>query len=201
MTKLLKWAAIQIYYYLIAADGEISEQELECFLEIAKETDPLFDQYKDALMQECKNQVGKIGGQEKRYDVLKEGIDLVHHDQRRDILRGSAGKAGEIDANRFIWNMLSIAMSDEKYADEECEMIQYVVEKFELDAAVFLELENAMKAIVDIDRSIARMTCKEKPFVITEAYWNVKSSEVCGLIDEFINRKEIIFNSVKKMMN
>ena len=76
-----------------------------------------------------------------------------------------------------------------------------MVEKFELDGAVFLELENAMKAIVDIDRSIARMTCKENPFVIKEAYWDVKSSEVCGLIDEFINRKEIIFNSVKVMMN
>lgn len=202
MTKLLKWAAIQIYYYLMAADGEICEQEMESFLEIAKATDPLFDQYKEALIEECKNQVNKITGEENRYAVLKEGIDLVHRDQHKEILRGLGWKSGYINSNMFIWNMLSIATTDEAYADEERRIIQYVVDKLELEEAVFLELENAMKSVLDIDRSIAWMVNKDNPFVIKGGDWDrdIESSETVGIIEEFTNRREIILNSVKYMM-
>lgn len=198
MVKMLKWAAIQIYYYLIAADGKICEQEMESFLAAAKETDPLFDQYRESLMEECKNQVNKITGEENRYAVLKQGIDLVHRDQRREILKGIAWKSGDINANLFIWNMLSIAMSDEAYVNEERELIQYVIEKFELDKAVFLELENAMKAILAIDQSIAWMIQKENPFVIRGKNWDISSSDKGIYIDEFRSRREVIFNSVKQ---
>lgn len=197
-TKILKWAAIQIYYYLIAADGEISEQEMESFLEIAKETDPLFDQYKEQLIEECKNQMGKITEEKNRCTVLKEGIDLVHRDQLSEILKGIESKSGHINANMFIWNMLSIAMSDGTYANKERELIQYVVEKFELGKAAFLELENAMKAMQDIDQSIAWMVHKENPFVIRGKNWNISSSDKGKYIDEFTSRREVIFNSVKE---
>lgn len=199
-TRLLKWAAIQIYYYLIAADGVISDQEMEDFLEIAKETDPLFDQYKEQLIEECKNQVGKTTEEENRCTVLKEGIDLVHRDQLSEIMKGLESKSGYINANMFIWNMLSIAMSDGTYADKERELIQYVVEKFELGKATFLELENAMKAIQDIDQSIVRMIQKENPFVIRGKNWNISSSDKGKYIDEFTSRREVIFNSVKELI-
>lgn len=197
-TKILKWAAIQIYYYLIVADGEISEQEMESFLEIAKETDPLFDQYKEQLIEECKTQVGKITEEEKRCAVLKEGIDLVCQDQLSEILKGLESKSGHINVNMFIWNMLSIAMSDGTYADKERELIQYVVERFELDKVAFLELENAMKAIQDIDQSIAWMVHKDNPFVIRGKNWNISSSDKGKYIDEFTSRREVIFNNVKE---
>ncbi|MCM1210238.1 MAG: TerB family tellurite resistance protein [Blautia sp.] len=198
MTKLLKWAAIQIYYYLIAADGEICDQEMETFLEIAKETDPLFDQYKEDLIEECQNQVNKITGKENCYAVIKEGIDLVHRDQRKEILRGLDMQAGYINSKMFLWNMLSIVMSDGTYADAERKSLQYVVEKFKLDATLFLEWENAMKAILDIDRSIAQMLDKESPFVIKGKYSDIESSETAGIIKEYTNRREIILNSVKE---
>lgn len=198
-TKLLKWAAIQIYYYLIAADGEINEQEMESFLEIAKETDPLFDQYKAQLIEECENQVKKASEEEKRCAVLKEGIDLVYRDQLREIFHGLEGKSGQINANMFIWNMLSIVMCDGTYADEESELIHYVVRKFDLDQEVFLELDNAMKAILDIDQSIAWMTQKENPFVIKGTIWEISSSEIGRFIDEFTGRREVILSSVKEM--
>lgn len=198
MDKLVKWAAIQIYYYLIAADGEICGQEMETFLEIATQTDPLFEQYKDSLIEECRNQVNKITGEENRYAVIKEGVDLVHRDQRKEILREIDWKSGHINASMFIWNMLCIAMSDGRYADEEQEIIRYVIERFGLNKVVFLELENAMKAIQDIDKSIARMVEKENPFVIRGKIWDISSTDKGQFIDEFKNRREVIFNSVKQ---
>lgn len=199
MTKILKWAAIQIYYYLIAADGEICNQEMESFLEMAKETDPLFDQYKEELIEECRDQVNKIINKKNCYAVIKEGIDLVHRDQRKEILRGLDWKSGYIDPNVFIWNMLSIAISDGTYASEEREIIQYVVKKFEMDMAVLMELENAMEAIIEIDRSITWLSHKDKPFVIKGSNQNIKSSETVRVIEEFTSRREIILNSVKEI--
>lgn len=199
-TRLLKWAAIQIYYYLMAADGVISDQEMEGFLEIAKETDPLFDQYKEQLIEECKNQVGKITEERNRYAVLKEGIDLVHQDQLNEILNGLEAKSGHINANMFIWNLLSIAMRDGAYTKEEKELIQYVIERFDLDQVMFLELDNAMKTILDIDQSIVRMIQKENPFVIRGKKWNISSSDKGKYIDEFTSRREVIFNSVKELI-
>ncbi|MCM1086611.1 MAG: hypothetical protein NC419_00525 [Muribaculaceae bacterium] len=171
-------------------------------MEIAKETDPLFDQYKEDLIEECQNQVNKITGKENCYAVIKEGIDLVHQTQREKsegfITLSLFIFMDYINSDIFLWNMLSIVMSDGTYADEEREIIQYVIEKFELDAVLFLELENAMKAILDIDRNIAQMLDKEGPFVIKREYFDIKSSETVSIIEEYTNRREIILNSVKE---
>ena len=67
--------AVKFYYYLIAADGEVRQSELEKFEEIGKETDTSFMNYKEEVIKECNRQIEKVIDEDEYFEVIKEGID------------------------------------------------------------------------------------------------------------------------------
>ena len=143
--------AVKLYYYLIAADGEVKQSELEKFEEIGKETDTSFVDYKDEVIEECNRQIKKVIDEDEYFEVIKEGIDEV---LGKDSSLMSRLMFGGIGAPLVLWNLLSIAVSDKEYAPEEQKLIRYMVRKMKIDKDIYLEMENAIKTIQNIDRTI-----------------------------------------------
>ncbi len=187
--------AVKLYYYLIAADGEVKQTELEKFEEIGKETDTSFVDYKDEVIEECNRQIKKVIDEDEYFEVIKEGIDEV---LGKDSSLMSRFMFGGIGAPLVLWNLLSIAVSDKEYAPEEQKLIRYMVRKMGIDKDIYLEMENAMKSIQAIEHTITLLS--NKGFVIKGNHLEIYSSEIGKIVREFTERRDVIFSSMKEMI-
>lgn len=189
--------AVKLYYYLIAADGEVKQSELEKFEEIGKETDTSFVDYKDEVIEECNRQIKKVIDEDEYFEVIKEGIDEV---LGKDSSLMSRLMFGGIGAPLVLWNLLSIAVSDKEYAPEEQKLIRYMVRKMKIDKDIYLEMENAIKTIQNIDRTITLLSSQDKGFVIKGNHLEIYSSAIGETVKESTQRRDVIFNSIKELV-
>lgn len=190
--------AVKIYYYMIAADGEIKKPEMEKFMEIGKQTDDSFLNYSEEVIAECKRQLEKVIDEDEYFEVIKEGIDEIFAEDddyhRRNLTYG------RIAASQILWNLLCIATSDKEYSSEEQKLIRYLVRKLDIDKDVYLEMENAMKAIQNIDHTIAMLSDRDRGFVMKGNHYEIYSSVIGETVKQYIERRDIIFNSVKELI-
>lgn len=190
--------AVKFYYYLIAVDGEVRQSELEKFEEIGKETDISFMNYKEEVIKECNRQIEKVIDEDEYFEVIKEGIDETLGEEE-DFYR-KYSSYDRIEASLILWNLLSIAVSDKEYAPEEQKLIRYMVRKMGIEKDIYLEMENAIKTIQDIDHTITLLSNRDKGFVIKGNHLEIYSSEIGKIVKEFTERRDVIFNSMKEMI-
>lgn len=193
-------AALEIYYYMIAVDGVVNQPEMEKFMEIviemAKEDDDSilddkeeFEEFKediDESIKEWNQQLEKAIDEEEYFDVIKERIDEIVSDNVYD---RPAYFGTSIAASALLWNLMSIAESDKEYSLVEQKLIRYVVRKLNIDKDIYLEMENTMKSIQDINKEVNWLKTSNKPYAIIESNIN-KLSE----------RQKVIFDSVKELI-
>lgn len=176
-------SALKIVYYLMAADGEILSSEEEKFDSIGRELDPFFADHKAELVQECRAQMEKALDLEDYYDVLQDGVE--------EALRSSLTSADSfITPKLLVWDLLTIAYSDNAYDETERRLVKYVVRKTSIDKAVFLEMESSIMTLMDIERELAWIKTTDKPYLTIEA-----------MVNELVDRKNVVFESVKDLIS
>lgn len=170
--------AMKIIYYLMAADGEIFHNEEEKFDSIGNEFVSGFDGYKGQIVEECRTHIQKAAGTDGYYDVIQEGVEAV---------LASPASADDvfISPKLLVWDMLTVAYSDENYDEAEKRLINYVVNRMNIDGAVFLEMESSMLAVMDIEREAEWIKTTDRQYLTIEA-----------MVKELENRKNVIFASV-----
>lgn len=174
--------ALQIVYYLMAADGTVYHNEEEKFDAIGAELDPNFADSKPAIIKDCQAQLENVIDPEDYYDVLQDGVEEA-------LLSSSETADTFITPKLLLWNLLSIAYSDESYDEVERKLIKYIVRKLGIDKAVFLEMESSMLTMLDIEKEIAWIKTTDRPYLTIEAR-----------INELTRRKTVIFDSVKDLI-
>lgn len=174
--------AMKIIYYLMAADGEIFHSEEEKFDAIGAELDPNFADYKEQLIAECQTQMGKTIDPEDYYDVLQDGIEnaLASSDPTGDTF---------ITSKLLVWDLLTVAYSDESYDKVERRLLKYVVRKLNIDKAVFLEMESSILTLMDLEKELTWIKTTDRPYLTIEA-----------IVNEIVNRKNVIIESVKDLI-
>ena len=175
--------ALKIVYYLMAADGEIFHSEEEKFDSIGKELDPDFAKNKEQIVKECQAQLDKVMEPDDFYDVLQDGVE--------DALLASRQTADSfITPKLLVWNLLTIAYSDEHYDETERKLIKYIVRKTNIDKAVFLEMESSILTLMDIEKELTWIKTTNRPYLVIE-----------GMVNELADRKNVIFESVKDLIS
>lgn len=185
-------AALEIYYYMIAVDGEVKQAEMDKFIAIIKESnDSISDMGKEEIREEldefvemCNQRLETAIDEDEYFEAIKERIDEIKDESARDW-----SSYDSIEASGLIWNLLSIAVSDKEYSEVEKKLIRYMVRKFQVDKTVYLEMENAMKAIQDISKEIDFLKQSDKPYTLIES--------MIGTLSE---RQKVIFDSVKVLI-
>ncbi len=175
-------SAIKIIYYLMAADGQIFHNEEEKFNAIGKELDPNFTENRDQIIKECQTQLDKVIDPEDYYDALQEGVEdaLLKSKQTADTF---------ITPKLLVWDLLTVAYSDESYDEIERKLVKYIVRKTDIDKAVFLEMESSILTLMDIEKEIDWIKTTDKPYLTIEA-----------MVNELIDRRNVIFESVKDLI-
>ena len=174
--------ALQIIYYLMAADGAVSHSEEETFDAIGAELDPNFSASKPAIIKNCQAKLEKIIDPEDYYDALQDGV--------KNAIQSSGESADTFISPKLLtWDLLTIAYSDEHYDETERKLLKYVIRKLHVDKTVFLEMESSMLTILDIEKDIAWIKTTDQPYLTIEAR-----------INELTKRKAVIFESVKDLI-
>ena len=95
--------ALQIIYYLMAADGTVYHSEEEKFDAIGAELDPNFADSKPAIIKDCQAQLEKVIDPEDYYDVLQDGVE--------DAIQSSNETADTfITPKLLIWDLLTMKL-------------------------------------------------------------------------------------------
>lgn len=174
--------ALKIFYYLMSADGQITKEEDEKFNEIGNEFSPDFPKIKKQVVEECSKQLEKIIDDADYYDIIQDGIE--------DALIASMQTINTpITPKLLIWDLLTIAYSDNAYDDIERKLVKYIVRKCGVDKAVFLEMESSILTLMDIEKELTWIKTTNKPYLTIEA-----------MVNELADRKNVIFESVKDLI-
>lgn len=174
--------ALKIFYYLMSADGQITKEEDEKFNEIGNEFSPDFPKIKKQVVEECSKQLEKIIDDADHYDIIQDGIE--------DALIASMQTINTpITPKLLIWDLLTIAYSDNAYDDTERKLVKYIVRKCGVDKAVFLEMESSILTLMDIEKELTWIKTTNKPYLTIEA-----------MVNELADRKNVIFESVKALI-
>lgn len=183
ITAISTKSALKIIYYLMAADGEIFHSEEEKFDAIGKELDPNFAENKEKIVNECQKQLDKAIEPEDFYDTLQDGVEeaLLASRQTADTF---------VTPKLLVWDLLTIAYSDEKYDEAERKLLKYIVRKTNIDKAQFLEMESSILTLMDIEKELAWIKTTNKPYLTIE-----------GMVNELADRKNVIFESVKDLIS
>lgn len=183
MILLEKRAAISVFYYLMAVDGTVTQDEVDCFDSIGKELDPdAFYEYRNAAIEECERQLNNLIDDEDYYEVVLEGADKALACQIDDIENG-------LSLRHLIWNMLVIAFSNAEYSSAERRLIKHIVRTTGLDHSVFLEMEQIMKTNVSVEQELIWFNQSERPY-----------SEIRPIIEELEKRKQTILLCAQQLI-
>ena len=120
----------------------------------------------------------KVIDPEDYYDALQDGAEEA-------LLSSQKAEGASISPKHLVWNLLSVAYSDEKYKDAERRFLKYVVRKLNIDKAVFLEMESSILTLMDIERELAWIKTTNRPYLTIET-----------MVNELADRKDVIFKSV-----
>ncbi|MBD5156578.1 MAG: hypothetical protein HDT13_02945 [Butyrivibrio sp.] len=178
-----KKSAIKTFYYLIAADGEISPIELQKFDEIAMQIDEEnFKEYRNALIEECDSHIGTVIDAEDYYDVIQEGI-------YKAIQESSDDRQQSVPTRLVVWNMLAISYADSNYSEIERRLIRHIVRLTNLNNSVFLEMESMIRTAKAVESELEWLNASERPY-----------SEIRPLVDEIAKRRLNIQKSAKALI-
>lgn len=176
-------AALKVIYLLMSADGKILHGEEEKFDEIGKELDPDFEKSKPEIIRECAAALEKMIDPEDYFDALCDGADKA--------LEAPVNPEKKyISARHLVWNLLSVAYSDESYDETERRLIKHIVRKLDIDKAVFLEMESSILTLMDIEKELTWIKTTNKPYLTIEA-----------MVNELMKRKNVIFKSVVDLIS
>ena len=183
MYTIEKVSAMKSFYYLMAIDGDILENELDKFNEIGVEIiGDTFIDLRDQIIEECKKQIDSAVLDDDLYDVIQEGLD--------ETLSVNAEKENAgIWPRHLLWNMLTIAYSDGGCSKDENRFISHMARILQVEKSVFLEMKQMMITAIAIQNEIEQLHISEKPY-----------AEVRPLVDEMENRKQTIVEAVKELI-
>lgn len=174
-------SAIKTFYYLLAIDGIIAEEEMDKFYEIGKEIDPQeFDSYKYSIVSDCEKQIKGISGDEDYYEIIQESIDEI-------ISKSEPDKY--ISTRLVIWNLLVIAYADSIYEEREKKLIRHIARITDLENSVLFEMEQLISTSLDVSKELEWLNQSDKSY-----------AQIRPIVDEIEKRQANIASSVKALI-
>ena len=178
-----KKSAVMTFYYLIAVDKNVTEEEIDTFESVAKEIDPdFYSLYRNTINEEYRSQIEKLIDEEDFFDVILEGVDKA---LLQELSEGEQG----VTPRHLLWNLLVVAFCDGEYSNEERRLIKHVSRMTEIEKDVFLEMEQLMKANVALSKELETIENSERPY-----------NEIRPMVEELNKRREVIVTSAKTLI-
>lgn len=126
--------------------------------------------------------MGKVIDPEVTTDVTQDCVEAA-------LLCPVKAEEATISTKLLVWDLLTVAYSDENYNDTERRLLKYIVRKLNLDKATFLEMESSMLTVMAIERELTWIKATDRPYLKVEP-----------VVSELTQRERVIFDNVKDMI-
>lgn len=148
-------SALKIIYFMMVADGLVFYSEEEKFDAIGREIDPSFAGHREKIVRACRKQLEKTAEADSYAEVIQEGVEAA-------LLASKPGKDSFITPNLLIWDLLTVAFSEESYDADERELLAYIVRRTAVDEAVFHEMETLVESLMETETADGTAGRKEE---------------------------------------
>ena len=183
MTIIKKRSVVEVFYYLMAIDGDPDQIMMGKFFELGAEVDAEgFPEYRDELIDYCSRQKLRMIDPEDYYDVLAECVDRSLKQTTDNIEEGMTSRM-------LVWNLLVNALYDRKYSDNERRLIKHIVRVLNIETSVFLEMEQLIRTSVAVNDEIEWLKTSDRPF-----------NEISPIFDEAKRRAQVIAESAMALI-
>lgn len=173
--------SLKLIYCLMAADGSISPEEEEEFLEIGNSLDPDFEQWKDELIADLSMKEAVLSDEDEYFDFI--------HDYAAEILYKAEDTGEGIGAKTLIWDLLVMAFSEGDYSANERRLIRFAAKALNIDGAIPLEMEQTLRTITALNKEEEWLKSVNRPY-----------SVVAEQVDKLKERRETIMTGVHALM-
>ena len=174
--------AIKIIYFLMSVDGKILHSEEDKFDSICEELDPDSTVDKERIIDECKAQMDKVIDIDDLYDVVQDGVEEA-------VLSSENTVYAPVLPKLILWDLLTVAYSDEDYDESERKLIKYYVRKTNINKSIFLEMENSILTLMDLEKELDWIKTTDRQYQIIQK-----------TVDELELRRKVILDSVKDLI-
>ena len=178
MKRISIKSALKAYYFLLAIDGNIDDQEILCFRDICSETDDSADEYLKELISECDEIIKNASGSEFE-EIIQEAFDEAVGEKAIEPQK-------VIPSRLLLWNMLVLAYANNEYSSSERKMIGHAARILMVEKTVFLEMEQMARTASTLSKERAGYEQSERPYRV-----------IRPIVDELDNRIGTILHAAK----
>ena len=161
LIKIERTDAVKIAYYLMAVDGHISEEEELYIKEVARG----FGVMDYSILEEIRKNVEDIFNITNNLKIIYNSIES----EVRKILNKIETEESEtfydkvtkkilsiegITPNILIWNLMTMAIKDLDYSENERMLIKYIAGKLNVDKSILLEMDNSLRALYVVQNDL-----------------------------------------------
>lgn len=175
-------SALKLIYYLMAVNGEIFHAEEEKFDLIGRELDPNFENNREKIVRSCQAQMKRTKEKDDYYTSIQNSV-------RAAIIVSNPTQDSFITPKLLIWDLLTVAYSDDHYDDSEKKLIRYIVKRLNVNETEFLEMESSFLTLRDIHKESEWIKTTDRPYKKIEA-----------IVNELADRKTVILESVNDLI-
>ena len=150
----------------MTVDGEVYHGEEEKFDAIGADLISDFGTVKASILDECQAEMEKMIDPEDYYDVIQDCVEAA-------LLAPAKSEEVTISPKLLVWDLLTVAYSDENYTDTERR----------------LEMESSILTMMDIERELTWIKATDRPYLKIEP-----------VVSELTHRKKVIFDNVKDLI-
>jgi len=169
---------IQLLYYVITVDGEITEAEDKKFTELATELDENYPVYKESLINGCLSQIELNNSEYGHQIAVKLGVQAILLKKERSFR----------EKKMIFWDMLSLAYID-SFSTEEQDLIRFVREKLSLPKTLLEEMQNYCSAIKEINDEKELLRSSPRPY-----------NEIEPLVNELTDRQVAMTDAITELL-
>lgn len=174
--KIRENDAVRLAYYLMAVDGHISECEEEYLEEVAKG----FGVKDFSILEETRKDVKEILELTSElkiiYNLIERSVSrLIEKMENKENYNLYASiteyklsindtednkstleflSVNDITPNILLWNLMTMAIKDLEYSENESMLIKYIAGKFNVDETVLVEMDNAIRALYAVKNDL-----------------------------------------------
>ena len=161
LIKIERTDAVKIAYYLMAVDGHISEEEELYIKEVARG----FGVMDYSILEEIRKNVEDIFNITNNLKIIYNSIESevrkilnkieteeseTFHDKVTKKILSIEG----FTPNILIWNLMTMAIKDLDYSENERMLIKYIAGKLNVDESVLLEMDNSLRALYAVQNDL-----------------------------------------------
>lgn len=161
LIKIERTDAVKIAYYLMAVDGHISEEEELYIKEVARG----FGVMDYSILEEIRKNVEDIFNITNNLKIIYNSIESevrkilnkIETEESENFYDKVTKKVLSIEGitpNILIWNLMTMAIKDLDYSENERMLIKYIAGKLNVDESVLLEMDNSLRALYAVQNDL-----------------------------------------------